>query len=95
MQVRDMVIQNVTAKGVEIPLPKAMLVLVTAPKGYLMCGYLDIATAEKMGDCAAIIRGVRSVDELLAGKVVAMTPEATKAGITAGMTGRQALEKLL
>jgi len=95
MQVRDITINNRIVKGIEIPLPNANLVLVTAPKGYLMCGYLDIASAGKMGDCAAIIRGISNIDELLEGVIVELTPEALKAGIHPGMTGRQALARLV
>jgi len=33
------------------------LVLVVAEKGYVICGYLNMETAEKLGDCAAVVTG--------------------------------------
>ncbi|MGA2090820.1 MAG: DUF1805 domain-containing protein [Endomicrobiales bacterium] len=94
MNVRDIVINKTTVQGIEIPLINSTLVIITTPKGYLMCGYLDIKTAEKMGDCAAVIRGVKNVDDLLAGKVVEITTAASAAGIKLGMTGMKALAKI-
>jgi uncharacterized protein YunC (DUF1805 family) len=95
MQIRDIIINKKVAHGIEITLPNAPMILITARKGYLMCGYLDLKIAEKMGDCAAIIRGIKSIDDLLEGTVIEVTRKALKAGIKPGMIGRKALEKLL
>lgn len=95
MNVHDIVVNKKIVQGFEIPLGNAVLVLVTAPKGYLMCGYLDIKTAEKKGDCAAVIRGVKTVDDLLEGKVVEVTTAASDAGVKLGMSGMKALEKIV
>lgn len=95
MNMRDVVVNKKTAQGYEIPLGSSILVLVTAARGYVMCGYLDIRTAEKKGDCAAVVRGVKTVDDLLAGKVVELTAAAGAAGIKIGMSGLKALEKMM
>jgi uncharacterized protein YunC (DUF1805 family) len=95
MQTRNIVLNAGTAQGIEIPLPNAVLVIMTAARGYLACGYLNIAAAEKFGDAAAIIKGVKTVEDMLQGKVTEVTSSGQKAGITAGMTGREALERLL
>jgi uncharacterized protein YunC (DUF1805 family) len=95
MQIKDIVINNKTVRGIEIPLANASMVIITGSKGYLMCGYLDISVAEKFGDCAAVIKGIKTVDDMLAAKVVNVTSSAQKTGIQIGMTGRQALEKLI
>jgi uncharacterized protein YunC (DUF1805 family) len=95
IQTHDVQINGKTARGVEIPLGRATLVLVTASGGYIMCGYLDIRTAEKMGDCAAIIRGVATVEDLLKGTIAEATTAARQKGITTGMTGREALALLM
>ena len=65
-----------------------MLVLV-AKAGYIMCGYLNQETAEKVGDAACVIGG-SSFEELLQNPVKAVTPEAEQLGIKVGMTGREA-----
>ena len=81
--------------GIEIPLNNAVLVMAICKKGFVMCGYLNIDAAEKMGDCACVVKGIKNVDELLAGEVVALTSHAKKLGIELGMTGKKALEKLV
>lgn len=94
MSEKDIIIEGKTVKGIEIPLHNSILVMVIGAKGYLMCGYLNIEIAEKMGDAAAIVRGVKNIEDLLAGNVVAVTAKAKEAGITPGMTGKDALLKL-
>jgi uncharacterized protein YunC (DUF1805 family) len=83
------------AIGIEIPLPKAPLVLVIGKKGFLMCGYLDVGAAGRLGGAAAVIRGVQSVEELLEKPIVAVTPRAFRLGVRVGMPGHRALSKLL
>jgi uncharacterized protein YunC (DUF1805 family) len=91
----DVQINGSTLTGLEMPLGKAPLVLVSAKNGFVMCGYLSLETAERVGAAAAIVRGVNSVDDLLNGKVDGITSAAAKLGVTPAMTGRQALSKLL
>lgn len=95
MKTTEIKISEKTATGIEIPLNNAVLVMAIGRKGFVMCGYLNIEAAEKMGDVACIVKGVKNVDELLAGKVVALTSGAQKLGIELGITGKEALEKLV
>ncbi|OGS39290.1 MAG: hypothetical protein A2551_06945 [Elusimicrobia bacterium RIFOXYD2_FULL_34_30] len=95
MEKIDIKIGDKTAVGYEIQMQNAMLVLVKAEKGFVMCGYLDIKTAEKLGDAACIVRGVQTVDDLLNAKIVGMTTKAEKFGVKLGITGKEALEKFL
>ena len=95
MRVKDISIRKHTAQAIEIPLSNVVLVIILAKKGYLMCGYLNIEAAEKMGDAACVIKGVKNAEELLAGKVSALTSKAMKLGIKPGITGRKALFRLL
>ena len=95
METRDIDLKKGSAVGMAIPMPKANLVLAVAKRGFVMCGYLDLAAAEKLKDAAAVVTGVKSVDELLDGSVKKVTSAAARRGIRVGMTGRQALEKLV
>ncbi len=94
MEIRDIELKTGSAVGVAIPMPNSSLVLAVAKRGFVMCGYLDLAAAEKMKDAAAVVTGVKTVDELLEGMVKKVTPAAARRGIRVGMTGLQALEKL-
>lgn len=87
-------IDGITAHGFEIELPKAPLVLVKAKGGFVMCGYLNVEAAGKLGIAAAMVRGVSSVDDLLHAKVQKATEAALKKGVSVGMTGREALSRL-
>ncbi len=91
----DVKLKNGTAEGYEIQFPNTTLVLVLAKKGYVMCGYLNIVTADKLGDVAAVVRGVKTVDDLLKAKVQEVSEAAKKIGIEFGMTGESALEKMV
>lgn len=94
METRDIELKAGSAVGISIPMPNSNLVLAVGVRGFVMCGYLDLATAEKLKDAAAVVTGVKTVDELLDGKVKKVTPAAARRGVRVGMTGRQALEKL-
>ncbi len=94
MEIRDIELKKGSAVGISIPMPNYNLVLAVAKRGFVMCGYLDMATAEKLKDAAAVVTGVKSVDELLDGLVKKVTSAAARRGIRIGMTGLQALEKL-
>jgi uncharacterized protein YunC (DUF1805 family) len=92
MKTRAIEIDGKKGEGIEIDLPGAPLVLARGSKGFVMCGYLDLHTAEKVSAPAAIVRGVKTVDDLLAAPVVAVSAAATEMGVKPGMTGYEALE---
>ncbi len=91
----DIDIQGQTASGLEVVLPGAPLVLAHAKNGFVMCGYLNVETANKLNVAAAMVRGVKTVDDLLAATVVAVSQTAESKGARVGMTGREALAKFL
>jgi len=82
--------------GIKIELPGSppLLVLV-AEKGFVMCGYLNVQAAEKLGVAAAMVSGVRTFEDVLEASVRACTSRARQMGVEEGMKGREALEKLM
>lgn len=76
-------------------MPGAPLLVARAANGFVMCGFLDIRSADKFQCAAAVVRGVKDVDELLVKTVTDVSASAAALGVTVGMTGRQALEKFL
>lgn len=94
MQFKELNVNGKTAIGYEIDLPNAKLVLVVAQKGYIMCGYLSPEAADKFNDCAAIVKGVKSIDEILLKSVSWVSNSAADAGIIAGMSGFEALTRM-
>jgi len=68
------------------------LIVVKAKKGYIACSYIDKDTAEKIGDVAAFVTGVKSVEDFLRAKVRTTTTWAEDIGIREGMSVKKALE---
>jgi len=94
IETKNIKIDDKNAVGVKVDLEGAPLLLIIAPKGYVMCGYLNIETAEKFGQAAAIVTGVKSFDDILSAKVAKLTMRAKELGIKEGMTGRDALKRM-
>ena len=69
-----------------------MLVMVL-PKGYIMCGYLNLAAASGFGDACCIISGA-TFENLLENPVKAVSPDGENLGIKVGMTGAEVCEIL-
>ena len=82
-------------EGYAIPTANTSILLIKAPHGFLGCGYFSPATAEKVGDAAVIVSGVKDFEDMLAAKVKAVSPAAAARGVTLEMTGQEALLKLI
>ncbi len=81
--------------GVEVVLPNAPpLLILRGRKGFIMCGYLDIRVAEKLGLIAARVVGVESIEEMLEKEIVEATEKARSVGIREGMKVRKALKHI-
>ncbi len=80
--------------GVHIPTCQSNILLIQAAGGFLGCGYFDVAAANRLGDAAAIVTGVKTFDDMLAAQVVRLSEAAQAAGVREGMTGREALAVL-
>lgn len=70
------------------------LIVVKAKCGYIACSYINKETAEKVGDVAAFVSGVRNVDDFLRAKIRSTTTWAEDIGIREGMSVKKALEIL-
>lgn len=59
-----------------------------------MCGYLNVAAVDSLGEVAARVTGVNSFEDVLNAKITEVSQKAKEYGITEGITGREALEKM-
>jgi uncharacterized protein YunC (DUF1805 family) len=69
-------------------------------RGVVGCGVFDIACANTFGMAFAIARGtpeqpLRTPEDLFDATIVASSDAAIEMGIQAGMTGREALQKMM
>ena len=81
--------------GYDIDLGNASLILLKSRKGYVMCGYLNMDVANKLGDIAGKVTGVKTIDDALKANIVEVSYKAKKKGLKVGMTGMAFLNKLL
>lgn len=68
------------------------LIVVKAKKGYIACSYIAKETAEKVGDIAAFVSGVKTIEDLKKAKIRETTSWAEDLGIREGMSVKKALE---
>jgi len=81
--------------GYCIDLGKAPLIILQAKKGYIMCGYLNMNTANKLGDIAGKVTGVKTFDDVLKATVIEVSENAKKEGLKEGMNTQEFLKNLL
>jgi uncharacterized protein YunC (DUF1805 family) len=82
-----------TCTGMRTDLPNSPpLLLITGEKGFLMCGFLNMESAEKLDVAAAVISGVKTFEDVLNGQVKAATTKAKALGVEVGMKGTDALK---
>lgn len=95
MLVEEIKLENGSALGLKMDMEHAPLLVIRANKGFVMCGYLNIEVANKLGDAAVRVTGVKTFDDVLNAKAVDVSEAAKKLGITIGMPAREALEKMV
>jgi len=95
MLVEQIELENGSTLGIKVDMEHAPLLVIRAAKGFVMCGYLNIEVANKLGDVAVRVTGVRTFEDVLNAKAVEVSEAAKKLGITIGMPAREALMKML
>ncbi|MFA5076843.1 MAG: DUF1805 domain-containing protein [Candidatus Micrarchaeia archaeon] len=80
--------------ALESELGNLRLIVIKAKRGYIACSYIDKDTAEKVGDIAGFVSGVKCVDDMLKAKLRNTTTWAEDAGLREGMSVKKALEIL-
>ncbi len=99
VEVRPIPVGEHQAIAISVQLPKTNLLMVTTKRGYIMCGALDVNLLnERLSErniIAGRALGVRSIDQLLEAPLESVTKAAEKEGITPGMTGKEAILKMM
>ena len=71
-------INDNTFSAYTIPTPNVSMMVITAQKGMLACGYISVEAADKFGDALAIVRGVSSYDDMLKAQVSSVSKRQKK-----------------
>ena len=91
MLIEQINLEKGSALGFKMDMEYAPLLVIRAGCGFVMCGYLNMEIANKLGDVAVRVTGVRSFEDVLGAKAVDVSEAARKRGVSAGMTAREAL----
>lgn len=96
MEVKPLVIDGHSFVSIVVPLPYTTLLIITNEIGYVMCGALDVDLLnDKLSDRPVVAGravGVKTIDDLLNGKLEKVTNTANKVyGWKNGMPIREAL----
>ncbi len=70
------------------------LLVVKGKRGYIASSYIDKGTAEKVGDVAGFVVGVRNLNEFMKAKLRHVTSWGEDFGLREGMSVRKALDLL-
>jgi uncharacterized protein YunC (DUF1805 family) len=95
MQVEIINLGNSSAIGLKMDMEHAPLLVIRAKKGFVMCGYLNMEVANKLGDVAIRVTGVRTFEDVLEAKAVEVSEAGKLLGITIGMPAKEALNKMV
>jgi uncharacterized protein YunC (DUF1805 family) len=81
--------------GLRVELPDSPpLLLLIAEKGFVMCGFLNMEAAERLGVTAAMVSAVKTFEDMLNAQVKAMTSKAKGIGVEVGMKSTEALKHM-
>lgn len=97
---RDLTFRNGTAIGISNKWTGGQYCSILTSAGIVGCGIYDMHTPAEFNQAIAIARGTPAnplvePEDLLGAKIVDCTPLAKRYGIVIGMTGREAVEKML
>jgi len=70
------------------------LILIKGGKGFVMCGYLNIEVAERLGAVAAVVSGVKSFDDVLNAEIKTATSKAKALGLKPDKIVRTVIGKI-
>lgn len=79
-------------EAISLNLQSKNFILLKGSRGYVMCGYLNLKTAEKFKDTAVKITGISSIKEALKASVHSLSRPAGKLGIYKGQPVKEVLK---
>ena len=97
---RPLKFRNGEAIGISNRWHRGQYCTILTEAGLVGCGIYDVKTAAEFDQAIAIARGTPEKplvdpEDLFDAKIVDATPQAKRLGIALGMTGREAVERLL
>jgi uncharacterized protein YunC (DUF1805 family) len=81
-------------QALSMNLSSKSLVVLRGEKGYVMCGYLNLAVANRFKDVAIKITGPAAIEEALKAKVHSLSFAALRMGIYKGQPIKEVLKAI-
>jgi len=94
LKIESVRVDEVDFKAVSMPTEKTCVLMIQGSSGFLACGYLNIEVANRLGEKVAIVKGVKSFQDMLDAPIREVSAAAEAAGIRLEMPGRTALKIL-
>ncbi len=97
IKVTNLKVDSKVCLGLQVDLPEcaAPLLLIMGEKGFVVCSFLNLETAERLNVAAAIVSGVKTFEDVLNAPVKALTSKAQNLGVESSMKGSEALKKMM
>ena len=94
-EIDRLVIDGKTFQAMKSTLPELPpLLLIKGENGFIMCGYLNIEVAEKLGAAAAAVSGVNTFTDVLNAEIKAATTKAKNLGVEPGKLVKDVISSL-
>ena len=95
IKTQSILLKKGQATGYILDLGNAPLIVIKARRGYVMCGYLNMNAANKLGDIAGRVTGVKSFKDFLNAEIVELSDNAKNAGLKERMNAEDFLNLLM
>lgn len=81
--------------GVRIEMPQTpQMLILLGKRGFVMCGYLNLEVAERLGAAAAIVTGVNTFEDVLNARIKATTSKGDALGLKPGSVVRETIANI-
>jgi uncharacterized protein YunC (DUF1805 family) len=90
IQVEKLEVEGKSLLGLRVEMPGTPpMLLILGERGFVMCGYLNLEVAEKLGAAAAIVTGVNTFEDVLNAEIKAATSKGETVGLKPGRVVRE------
>ncbi len=97
VEVKQIKLNKGTVLGVKIMKDEKgpLVVLIKAPKGFIVCSNFNMKALEEKGIVAGRVAGINSIETALETDIKEATSKAKELGIKEGMPVREVLERMI
>jgi len=92
IEIEKLEVEGKSLLGLRVEMPGTPpMLLILGGKGFIMCGYLNLEVAEKLGAAAAVVTGVKTFEDVLNAEIKAATSKGEALGLKPGRIVREVI----